>query len=185
MSAAFKQSGTAVGVECWRVEQLQPVPATANGQLYSGVFAMLALNTDAEAFAKLLWSSFCSRQVPQRTQASSGLSRGDCHTGDAYVLLSTSKRGASPALLHAIHFWLGMECSQDEGAGAAMLAVQLDNALSARGSDAAISRYIAPSSYVKSSCEQQYLSLIHISEPTRLRRISYAVFCLKKKKKNI
>ena len=24
------------------------------------------------------------------------------------------------------------------------------------------------------------LSLIHISEPTRLRRISYAVFCLKK-----
>ena len=28
-----------------------------------------------------------------------------------------------------------------------------------------------------------YLSLIHISEPTRLRRISYAVFCLKKKKK--
>src|SRR5665809_156681 len=28
------------------------------------------------------------------------------------------------------------------------------------------------------------LSLIHISEPTRLRRISYAVFCLKKKKQN-
>ncbi len=27
-----------------------------------------------------------------------------------------------------------------------------------------------------------YLSFIHISEPTRLRRISYAVFCLKKKK---
>src|SRR5660398_280270 len=31
--------------------------------------------------------------------------------------------------------------------------------------------------------EAQFLSLIHISEPTRLRRISYAVFCLKKKKK--
>src|SRR5660397_268268 len=28
------------------------------------------------------------------------------------------------------------------------------------------------------------LSLIHISEPTRLRRISYAVFCLQKKQKN-
>ena len=27
------------------------------------------------------------------------------------------------------------------------------------------------------------LSLLHLSEPTRLRRISYAVFCLKKKKK--
>src|SRR5665809_64235 len=30
---------------------------------------------------------------------------------------------------------------------------------------------------------ERHLSLIHISEPTRLRRISYAVFCLKKKKK--
>eukprot|EP00658_Telonema_sp_P-2_P063821 TRINITY_DN52623_c0_g2_i2.p1 TRINITY_DN52623_c0_g2~~TRINITY_DN52623_c0_g2_i2.p1 ORF type:complete len:283 (-),score=67.69 TRINITY_DN52623_c0_g2_i2:64-912(-) len=31
--------------------------------------------------------------------------------------------------------------------------------------------------------QQQMLSLIHISEPTRLLSISYAVFCLKKKKK--
>eukprot|EP00658_Telonema_sp_P-2_P032240 TRINITY_DN23924_c0_g2_i1.p1 TRINITY_DN23924_c0_g2~~TRINITY_DN23924_c0_g2_i1.p1 ORF type:complete len:135 (+),score=25.28 TRINITY_DN23924_c0_g2_i1:225-629(+) len=30
----------------------------------------------------------------------------------------------------------------------------------------------------------EHLSLIHISEPTRLLSISYAVFCLKKKKKN-
>ena len=30
---------------------------------------------------------------------------------------------------------------------------------------------------------RQKLSLIHISEPTRLGMISYAVFCLKKKKK--
>ena len=29
----------------------------------------------------------------------------------------------------------------------------------------------------------EYLSLIHISEPTRQAEISYAVFCLKKKKK--
>src|SRR5665647_907172 len=31
---------------------------------------------------------------------------------------------------------------------------------------------------------KQYLSLIHISEPTRRTPISYAVFCLKKKKNN-
>ena len=31
----------------------------------------------------------------------------------------------------------------------------------------------------------QYLSLIHISEPTRQAEISYAVFCLKKKKQNM
>lgn len=56
-------------------------------------------------------------------------------------MLSTSQQGTSPALLHEIHFWIGKVCSQDEGAGAAMLAVQLDNALSARGSHSAISRY--------------------------------------------
>eukprot|EP00658_Telonema_sp_P-2_P037170 TRINITY_DN26760_c0_g1_i1.p1 TRINITY_DN26760_c0_g1~~TRINITY_DN26760_c0_g1_i1.p1 ORF type:complete len:161 (-),score=44.44 TRINITY_DN26760_c0_g1_i1:46-528(-) len=33
------------------------------------------------------------------------------------------------------------------------------------------------------SDERRELSLIHISEPTRLLSISYAVFCLKKKKK--
>src|SRR5678815_3838086 len=31
------------------------------------------------------------------------------------------------------------------------------------------------------TCAYDYLSLIHISEPTRLLSISYAVFCLKKK----
>ena len=32
--------------------------------------------------------------------------------------------------------------------------------------------------------KKEWLSLIHISEPTRRTPISYAVFCLKKKKKN-
>src|SRR5678815_1724010 len=35
----------------------------------------------------------------------------------------------------------------------------------------------------KSGTSLKRLSLIHISEPTRLLSISYAVFCLKKKKK--
>src|SRR5450756_1853245 len=34
-----------------------------------------------------------------------------------------------------------------------------------------------------SMAREETLSLIHISEPTRLGMISYAVFCLKKKKK--
>src|SRR5450756_2820887 len=38
------------------------------------------------------------------------------------------------------------------------------------------------SSMASSSSPVIYLSLIHISEPTRLGMISYAVFCLKKKK---
>src|SRR5674476_1624595 len=35
---------------------------------------------------------------------------------------------------------------------------------------------------VGTALAQQHLSLIHISEPTRQAEISYAVFCLKKKK---
>eukprot|EP00658_Telonema_sp_P-2_P012322 TRINITY_DN14695_c0_g1_i9.p2 TRINITY_DN14695_c0_g1~~TRINITY_DN14695_c0_g1_i9.p2 ORF type:complete len:105 (-),score=33.99 TRINITY_DN14695_c0_g1_i9:69-383(-) len=38
-------------------------------------------------------------------------------------------------------------------------------------------------SIMKKSIFNKTLSLIHISEPTRLLSISYAVFCLKKKKK--
>ena len=34
--------------------------------------------------------------------------------------------------------------------------------------------------FIKSLMDVSYLSLIHISEPTRLGMISYAVFCLKK-----
>ena len=39
--------------------------------------------------------------------------------------------------------------------------------------------------YVLSPDRGMSLSLIHISEPTRRTPISYAVFCLKKKKKQI
>ena len=38
---------------------------------------------------------------------------------------------------------------------------------------------------INGSCTVLSLSLIHISEPTRLGMISYAVFCLKKKKNNL
>src|SRR5450756_2903151 len=44
-----------------------------------------------------------------------------------------------------------------------------------------VKRDTYPSDAVEGNIEN--LSLIHISEPTRLGMISYAVFCLKKKKK--
>src|SRR5680860_104819 len=45
--------------------------------------------------------------------------------------------------------------------------------------------YSSEMKYVEGlSCKECHLSLIHISEPTRRTPISYAVFCLKKKKKN-
>src|SRR5678815_2474231 len=41
---------------------------------------------------------------------------------------------------------------------------------------------IVPRDWRRAVIVPLYLSLIHISEPTRLLSISYAVFCLKKKK---
>lgn len=153
-SEGFKQSGTAVGVEIWRVENLQPVPATADGQLYSGVLAILLTVANSHTLMRSLLQRRC------RSGHHSVLSdwlREDSIAGDAYVLLSTSQQGTSSSLLHEIHFWIGKECSQDEGAGAAMLAVQLDNALSTRGSDAAISRYRIKQP--SSPCSAEYLCI--------------------------
>ena len=54
----------------------------------------------------------------------------------------------------------------------------------------AVSAMVAVSYHMLNASREQYgqirqrLSLIHISEPTRQAEISYAVFCLKKKKKN-
>ena len=42
--------------------------------------------------------------------------------------------------------------------------------------------YEGVTGYGEASMPPYLLSLIHISEPTRLGMISYAVFCLKKKK---
>eukprot|EP00658_Telonema_sp_P-2_P066057 TRINITY_DN55172_c0_g1_i1.p1 TRINITY_DN55172_c0_g1~~TRINITY_DN55172_c0_g1_i1.p1 ORF type:complete len:203 (-),score=36.47 TRINITY_DN55172_c0_g1_i1:82-690(-) len=63
----------------------------------------------------------------------------------------------------------------------------------ARSGDMLVVEYIAPlqnhNNLLQHQNQQQLhppcnLSLIHISEPTRLLSISYAVFCLKKKNKN-
>ena len=44
-------------------------------------------------------------------------------------------------------------------------------------------RSVCPYGRLRTESTHSHLSLIHISEPTRLLSISYAVFCLKKKKK--
>jgi Gelsolin repeat len=60
--------------------------------------------------------------------------------GDAYLFLHSAEATPGGSLQHEIHFWLGKESRQDEGAAAAMLAVQLDSALGAEGADASITR---------------------------------------------
>jgi len=52
---------------------------------------------------------------------------GKFNVGDSYIVLSTKKAGSS--FSWNVHFWLGEETSQDESGSAAMLAVELDDAL--------------------------------------------------------
>src|SRR5678809_766345 len=63
-------------------------------------------------------------------------------------------------------------------------AMNLNNGKSTygRGSWASCIRYHNGTYYVSTFAQTSGLSLIHISEPTRQAEISYAVFCLKKKK---
>src|SRR5450756_3085943 len=63
------------------------------------------------------------------------------------------------------------------GAGKTTTLKAISNLLHAERGD------VTKGSIIFEGNEVQDLSLIHISEPTRLGMISYAVFCLKKKKK--
>lgn len=53
---------------------------------------------------------------------------GKFHTGDSYIVLNT-KEDKSKKLSWDIHFWLGLETSQDESGSAAIYTVQLDDQL--------------------------------------------------------
>jgi len=52
---------------------------------------------------------------------------GKFNVGDSYIVLNTRKAGSS--FSWNVHFWLGEETTQDESGSAAMLAVELDDAL--------------------------------------------------------
>src|SRR5678810_1325208 len=60
----------------------------------------------------------------------------------------------------------------------------IEKAISAKD-DYVVAVKISPEAQDKLEQLVQALSLIHISEPTRQAEISYAVFCLKKKKKKV
>ncbi|RUS19790.1 severin [Endogone sp. FLAS-F59071] len=49
--------------------------------------------------------------------------------GDSYIVLRSIKKKDSNVLLHDIHFWLGLETSQDEAGTAAFKTVELDDYL--------------------------------------------------------
>ncbi|KAF7723803.1 hypothetical protein EC973_001587 [Apophysomyces ossiformis] len=56
---------------------------------------------------------------------------GQFYQGDSYLVLKTTKKENSDGLIHHIHFWLGLETTQDEAGTAAYKAVELDDFLDA------------------------------------------------------
>ncbi|KAG5671066.1 hypothetical protein PVAND_001281 [Polypedilum vanderplanki] len=53
---------------------------------------------------------------------------GQFHTGDSYIVLNTMEN-KNKQLSWDVHFWLGLETTQDEAGAAAIYTVQLDDAL--------------------------------------------------------
>ncbi|KAI8369026.1 hypothetical protein BD560DRAFT_398400 [Blakeslea trispora] len=54
---------------------------------------------------------------------------GKFYQGDSYLVLKTTKKQNSDGLIHKIHFWLGLETTQDEAGTAAYKTVELDDFL--------------------------------------------------------
>ncbi|KAG1461516.1 hypothetical protein G6F56_005712 [Rhizopus delemar] len=54
---------------------------------------------------------------------------GKFYQGDSYIILSSIKKENSDGLIHHIHFWLGLETTQDEAGTAAYKTVELDDFL--------------------------------------------------------
>ncbi|KAI8921058.1 hypothetical protein DFJ77DRAFT_523237 [Powellomyces hirtus] len=54
---------------------------------------------------------------------------GKFHAGDSYIVINTYKQPNTDKLLHDIHFWLGLETTQDEAGTAAYKTVELDDYL--------------------------------------------------------
>ncbi|EGF79911.1 hypothetical protein BATDEDRAFT_37025 [Batrachochytrium dendrobatidis JAM81] len=56
-------------------------------------------------------------------------SYGSFYSGDSYIVLHTYKKPDTPALFHNVHFWLGLQTTQDEAGTAAYKTVELDDFL--------------------------------------------------------
>ena len=97
--------------------------------------------------------------------------------GISYPFRSLPVQHPDPALQYATDSFLSVT------SGSISMYTSLEDAISGNPVQTlgpGLMKYLAISQRV----ERSELSLIHISEPTRLLSISYAVFCLKKKKKN-
>src|SRR5660397_60321 len=116
---------------------------------------------------------------PVILQASAGARK---YAGEAYLrhmmLAAVESHPDIPVVLHQDHGTSPAVCIQSIRSG--FTSVMMDGSLMADGKTPAGYEYNVD----VTRRVGEMLSLIHISEPTRLRRISYAVFCLKKNNNN-
>src|SRR5665648_921652 len=96
--------------------------------------------------------------------------------GDACFLASRYGLTPDPWQGMVVVSWLGRSSSNRLAAGRCGLAVPRQNGKNG------VLEVVELFKIVVQGRKVLHLSLIHISEPTRLGMISYAVFCLKKKK---
>lgn len=88
---------------------------------------------------------------------------GTFHTGDSFIVLSTTRKKDSRfeedkkavKLVHNIHFWLGLETTQDEAGTAAYKTVELDDFLGGHTGGAAVTQHRE----VEGFESQQFLAL--------------------------
>src|SRR5450756_932133 len=110
------------------------------------------------------------------------------HFVNFFFLLLLVRSGLSILMDHPRLYWNRPCTPNSEWMRFTPLKVPTDRLWTAKDDARYISPWLALPGYrhtVGMARAWHFLSLIHISEPTRLGMISYAVFCLKKKKKRM
>ncbi|GBP56098.1 Gelsolin [Eumeta japonica] len=103
---AFASVGLQPGLEIWRIQVLFP-------------FRYLNVAYAHAFIAVSLLQNFTPVPVPKSQY-------GKFHSGDSYIVLKTT---LNSKMSWDIHFWLGAQTTQDEAGTAAMMSVNLDDAL--------------------------------------------------------
>ncbi|KAI7868155.1 hypothetical protein BDF14DRAFT_1725211 [Spinellus fusiger] len=105
---------------------------------------------------------------------------GQFYTGDSYIVLKTTNKPNSDALVHHLHFWLGQETTQDEAGTAAYKTVKLDDFLDGAAvqhrevqtrESALFKGYFSSLTYLQGGFESGFHHVEEEDLPTRLLRV--------------
>ncbi|CEP17352.1 hypothetical protein [Parasitella parasitica] len=106
---------------------------------------------------------------------------GQFYQGDSYIVLKSTKRDNAEGLIHNIHFWLGLETTQDEAGTAAYKTVELDDFLDTfaaqhrevqKKESRLFSSYFETITYLQGGFDSGFNHVEQEELPTRLLRIN-------------